>query len=42
MGANLGFINRRDMAGEPVADIAVEGTVLKGIEVPPERAALHD
>ncbi len=38
MGANLGFINRREMAGEPVADITVEGTVLKGIEVPPERA----
>ena len=38
MGANLSFINRRDVAGEPVADIVVEGTMLKGVEVPAERA----
>ena len=38
MGANLAFTDRRELAGEPVADITVEGTVLEGIEVPPERA----
>ncbi len=38
MGANLEFSNRREMAGEPVADITVEGTVLTGTEAPVERA----
>ena len=38
MGANLSFENEREVGGEPVADLHVKGGVLKGIEVPPERA----
>lgn len=38
MGAELEFENRRIEGGEPVADIAVRHSRLKGIEVPPERA----
>jgi 3-phosphoshikimate 1-carboxyvinyltransferase len=38
MGAKLRFENRRDAAGEPVADILVEGSDLRGTTVPPERA----
>ncbi len=38
MGAAVAFENRRETAGEPVADILVEGRGLRGIEVPPERA----
>jgi 3-phosphoshikimate 1-carboxyvinyltransferase len=40
MGADLGFENRRDEGGEPVADLVVRhGGTLRGVEVPPERAA---
>ena len=40
MGANLSFENEREESGEPVADIrACFSPDLKGIEVPPERAA---
>ena len=40
MGANLSFENEREESGEPVADIrACFSPNLKGIEVPPERAA---
>lgn len=38
MGADLTFENEREVGGEPVADIRVRGSVLKGIEVPPEIA----
>lgn len=38
MGAALRLENRREQAGEPVADLAVEASRLKGIVVPPERA----
>jgi len=39
MGADIGFANRREEGGEPVADLVVRFSALKGIEVPPERAA---
>ncbi|HLU91500.1 MAG TPA: 3-phosphoshikimate 1-carboxyvinyltransferase, partial [Pedomonas sp.] len=38
MGADLAFENEREVGGEPVADIRVRGSALKGIEVPPEIA----
>lgn len=38
MGANITFTNAREEGGETVADIEVAHSVLKGIEVPPERA----
>jgi 3-phosphoshikimate 1-carboxyvinyltransferase len=38
MGADLTFENEREVGGEPVADLHVKGSKLKGIEVPPERA----
>ncbi|MFQ8431200.1 3-phosphoshikimate 1-carboxyvinyltransferase [Amaricoccus sp. W119] len=39
MGADIAFENRRDEGGEPAADLRVRYGVLKGVEVPPERAA---
>ena len=40
MGANLSFENEREESGEPVADIrACFSHDMKGVEVPPERAA---
>ncbi|MGY6695312.1 MAG: 3-phosphoshikimate 1-carboxyvinyltransferase [Roseinatronobacter sp.] len=39
MGADLVMENPREEGGEPVADLRVRYTALKGIEVPPERAA---
>jgi 3-phosphoshikimate 1-carboxyvinyltransferase len=39
MGADIGFANRREEGGEPVADLLVRFSALRGIEVPPERAA---
>lgn len=40
MGAEIGFENRRDEGGEPVADLRVRFTPgLRGVETPPERAA---
>lgn len=40
MGADLAFENEREEGGEPVADIRARfSPELKGIEVPPERAA---
>jgi 3-phosphoshikimate 1-carboxyvinyltransferase len=39
MGADIDFANRRDEGGEPVADLTVRFSALKGIDVPPERAA---
>lgn len=38
MGADIQLTNRRTEAGEPVADLVVRHSRLKGIEVPPERA----
>ena len=39
MGADLTRENPHDEGGEPVADLRVRFSALKGIEVPPERAA---
>ena len=38
MGADITLTNPRSEAGEPVADLVVRASRLKGIEVPPERA----
>lgn len=38
MGASIIETNAREVAGEPVADLLIEGRSLIGIEVPPERA----
>jgi 3-phosphoshikimate 1-carboxyvinyltransferase len=39
MGADIGYENRREEGGEPVADLRVRFSALSGVEVPPERAA---
>ncbi len=39
MGADITFENERIEGGEPVADLRVRHGALKGVEVPPERAA---
>jgi 3-phosphoshikimate 1-carboxyvinyltransferase len=39
MGADLAFEDRREEGGEPVADLVVRHGPLRGVEVPPERAA---
>lgn len=38
MGADIEIRNRRVEAGEPVGDLLVRASRLKGVEVPPERA----
>ena len=38
MGADIQFRHERDQGGEPVADIRVRHSRLKGVRVPPERA----
>ncbi|MGO9461805.1 MAG: 3-phosphoshikimate 1-carboxyvinyltransferase [Rhodomicrobium sp.] len=38
MGANLSFENERELNGEPVADLRVRTSTLRGVEVPAERA----
>ncbi|RHZ97643.1 3-phosphoshikimate 1-carboxyvinyltransferase [Cereibacter sphaeroides] len=38
MGADIAFENEREEGGEPVADLRVRASALKGVEVPPERA----
>jgi len=38
MGADLGIVNQRDAAGEPVGDLQVRSSKLTGVRVPPERA----
>ena len=38
MGADIVAENRREVGGEPVADLRVRGGELKGVEVPPGRA----
>ena len=40
MGAKLRVENEREVGGEPVGDIRVEHSTLKGVTVPPERAPL--
>jgi 3-phosphoshikimate 1-carboxyvinyltransferase len=39
MGGRISFQNEREIGGEKVADILVEASELKGIEVPADRAA---
>jgi 3-phosphoshikimate 1-carboxyvinyltransferase len=38
MGADIQGDNARDQAGEPVADLIVRASRLRGVDVPPERA----
>ncbi len=38
MGAKITLSNRRDQGGEPVADIIAEGSALRGVTIPAERA----
>jgi 3-phosphoshikimate 1-carboxyvinyltransferase len=38
MGARIELQNRREEGGEPIADLLVRFSALKGVEVPPERA----
>jgi 3-phosphoshikimate 1-carboxyvinyltransferase len=38
MGGRIAETDRRELQGEPVADLVVEASELTGIEVPPERA----
>ena len=39
MGANITFSNRREINGEPVADITARYSLLKGIKIPKSRVA---
>ncbi|HMM15814.1 MAG TPA: 3-phosphoshikimate 1-carboxyvinyltransferase [Parvibaculum sp.] len=39
MGGDIEIMNQREEGGEPVADLRVRASELRGIEVPPERAA---
>ncbi|MDO5706905.1 MAG: 3-phosphoshikimate 1-carboxyvinyltransferase, partial [Paracoccus sp. (in: a-proteobacteria)] len=39
MGADITFENEREEGGEPVADLVVRHSTLKGVSVPAERAA---
>ncbi len=39
MGANISFTNRREMNGEPIADISAKYSILKGIKIPKSRVA---
>jgi 3-phosphoshikimate 1-carboxyvinyltransferase len=38
MGASLSILNPREEGGEPVGDLRLTASALKGVEVPPERA----
>ena len=38
MGADVAFLNQREEGGEPIADMRVRHSKLKGVRVPPERA----
>jgi 3-phosphoshikimate 1-carboxyvinyltransferase len=40
MGANIGLENEREVGGEPVADIRVKSSILKGITIPEELVPL--
>lgn len=39
MGANIEFLNPRDLCGEPVGDIRVRSSSLRGVEVSADRSA---
>lgn len=39
MGADIEVMSQRDEGGEPVADLRVRSSALKGVDVPPARAA---
>jgi len=39
MGANIQYVNKKSEGGEPVADLRVRFSELRGVEVPPDRAA---
>jgi len=39
MGASIAFENAREKSGEPVADLRVKSSALKGVTVPPARVA---
>lgn len=39
MGGDIEIVDRRDAGGEPVGDLIVRGSRLRGISVPPARAA---
>lgn len=39
MGADIEYINQRDEAGEPVADMVVKHSALRGVTIPASRAA---
>ena len=39
MGADIAFENEREEGGEPVADLRVRHSALRGVTVPPDRAA---
>jgi 3-phosphoshikimate 1-carboxyvinyltransferase len=38
MGGDIAFLNEREEGGEPIADIRVRASELKGVRVPAERA----
>jgi 3-phosphoshikimate 1-carboxyvinyltransferase len=38
MGADLSIENVRDAAGEPMGDVTARASILRGVDVPPERA----
>ena len=38
MGGDVTFLNEREEGGEPIADIRVRASALKGVRVPAERA----
>ena len=38
MGANINILDRRDEGGEPIGDLRVRSSALKGVRVPPGRA----
>ncbi len=37
-GGDIAIVDRRDMGGEPVGDLVVRHSALRGVDVPPERA----
>ena len=39
MGADISFSNRREINGEPIADISAKYSILKGIKIPKSRVA---
>lgn len=40
MGADIGFANKREVGGEPVADVRIRYAPLRGIDIPPELVPL--